>query len=294
MEPRSRPLLAAIWMMGAMLSFTLMAVAGRELGGAHDTFEIMFYRSLLGIAIVVGIGWLTGRLGAIRTERLGLHFTRNIFHFAGQNLWFYAVTIVPLSQLFALEFTTPLWVALLSPLFLGERMTAVRLAAAAMGFVGILIVARPGAMEINAGVIAGASCALGFAGAVMATKILARHEAVISILFWLTVMQAVFGLITAGYDGAIRPPTLATLPYLALIGCCGLFSHYCITNALAIAPATVVSPLEFLRLPLVAVVGLFLYEEPLLATVFIGAGLVFAANLMNILSEQKRSKTVPA
>ncbi len=293
MEPQSRPLLAALWMMGAMLSFTLMAVAGRELGGAHDTFEIMFFRSLLGIAIVVGIGALTGRLGQIKTSRLKLHFTRNVFHFAGQNLWFYAVTIVPLSQLFALEFTTPLWVALLSPLFLGERMTGIRLAAAALGFVGILIVARPGTMEINAGVIAGASCALGFAGAVMATKLLARHEGVISILFWLTVMQAAFGLITAGYDGAIKIPTSATLPFIAIIGVCGLFSHFCITNALSIAPATVVSPLEFLRLPLVAVVGLFLYNEPLLATVFIGAALVFAANLMNILAEQRR-QTAPA
>ncbi|QHQ34945.1 DMT family transporter [Algicella marina] len=288
MENRTRPLLAALWMMGAMMSFTLMAVAGRELGGRHDTFEIMFYRSLLGILIVVGVGTVTGQLHRIRRTRLKHHLVRNIFHFSGQNLWFYAVTVIPLSQVFALEFTTPLWVALLSPLFLGERMTGIRLAAAGLGFVGILIVARPDAMALNSGIFAAAACAICFAATTIATKGLSRHEAVISILFWLTVMQAVFGLIMAGYDGAIRLPSAETLPLLAVVGCCGLFSHFCITNALSLAPATVVSPLEFLRLPLVAIVGLMLYDEPILATVFIGAALVLAANLINILSEQRR------
>ena len=107
--------IAAAWMIGAISSFTLMAVAGRAVSAELDTFEIMLFRSLTGIIIVVSLAWATGSLRQINRGRLGLHATRNIFHFTGQNLWFYAITMIPLAQVFALEFTTPLWVILLSP-----------------------------------------------------------------------------------------------------------------------------------------------------------------------------------
>ncbi|MEM8658686.1 MAG: EamA family transporter, partial [Pseudomonadota bacterium] len=131
--------------------------------------------------------------------------------------------------------------------------------------------------------------AFGFAGAILTTKILSRTESVTSILFWLVAMQSVFGIITAGIDGDIAAPTAETAPFLAIVGLCGLFSHWCITNALSIAPASIVSPMEFLRLPLVAVVGYFLYAEPLDAPVFLGAALVLVANLMNIFAERRTS-----
>ena len=289
----SDTLRAALWMSGAIVSFTAMAIAGRAVSLELDTFEIMLYRSLTGIMIVLLVGWRAGTLRQVNTQQLPLHGLRNLAHFTGQNLWFYAVTLIPLAQLFALEFTSPLWVALLAPLVLGERWRMVRLTAALLGFVGILIVARPGALEINSGVIAAILAAFGFAGAILTTKILAGTESVTAILFWLVVMQAIFGLITAGIDGQIAPPTAQTAPLLVLIGLCGLFSHWCITNALAIAPASIVSPMEFQRLPLVAVVGYMLYAEPLDWPVFLGAAIVLGANLMNILAEQKR-REVPA
>ncbi|MEM9793164.1 MAG: DMT family transporter, partial [Pseudomonadota bacterium] len=221
MEPRSRPLIAALYMTGAMLSFTLMAVAGRELSAHHDTFEIMMYRSLLGVPIVLAVAYAAGTLGQIRTGLIRLHLIRNVFHFAGQNLWFYAVALIPLSQLFALEFTTPLWVALLAPVVLGERWRMIRLLAAGIGFLGILIVARPGTIDISPGVITAILAAFGFAGAILTTKILSRTESVTSILFWLVAMQSVFGILTAGYDGDVAAPTAATAPFLAIVGMCG-------------------------------------------------------------------------
>ena len=287
-----RPFLAALYMTGAVMSFTLMAVAGREIAGRHDTFEIMFYRSVLGIGFVLAVGGMAGTLGQIRTSRLPLHVVRNLSHFAGQNLWFYALTLIPMAQLFALEFTSPLWVALLAPLVLGERWRATRLLAAGLGFTGILIVARPGMVEIEPGVIAAIFCAWGFAGAILCTKMLSRYESVTSILFWLVVTQAVFGLVTVLMDGKVTLPSAQTAPFLGLIAFCGLFSHFCITNALRVAPASVVSPMEFARLPLVAVVAAMLYAEPLQPVVFLGAALVFGANLMNILSEQRRQKVL--
>ena len=284
----NRPLLALAFMSGATLSFTAMAVAGRELAGQLDTFEIMMYRSFIGVLIVVGVAWARGWLGEIGRARLGLHFVRNLSHFAGQNLWFYAVGYITFSQLFAFEFSVPLWVALFAPIFLAERLTATRIAAAGIGFIGILLVARPDQMEIGPGVIAAFLCAFGFAGANIFTKLLTRTETTLTIMFWLTVMQLGFGIIAAGYDFDIKPPDAETGPWVLVVAICGLSAHYCITSALSHAPATVVAPMDFARLPIIAMIGMLFYDEPLILMTFAGAAVIFAANYLNIRAEQKR------
>ncbi|MEL6700345.1 MAG: DMT family transporter, partial [Pseudomonadota bacterium] len=144
---------AALWMIGAIFSFTAMAVAGRAVSFELDTFEIMLYRSLLGIVVVLIVARAAGTLGEVRRERLGLHAVRNLAHFFGQNCWFYALTVIPLAQLFALEFTSPLWVLILAPIFLGERLTRAKLGYATLGFVGVLIVARPDVTNLNPGIV---------------------------------------------------------------------------------------------------------------------------------------------
>lgn len=280
---------AALWMIGAITSFTLMAIAGRTVSFELDTFEIMLYRSLTGIVIVVGLAWSTGRLRQVQRNHLGLHAARNLCHFAGQNLWFYAITVIPLAQVFALEFTTPIWVILLSPLLLKERLTAIGLLSAAIGFVGVLIVARPDPANLSPGLIAAATCAVFFALTAIFTRKLTRTETITTILFYLTIMQAVFGLICAGYDGDIALPSGQSLPWVVLIGCAGLLAHFCLTKALSIAPATIVMPIDFVRLPTIAVVGMLLYDEPLEILVFVGAALIFAANYINISAAVRRT-----
>lgn len=281
---------AAFWMSGSIASFSSMAVAGREISGSLDTFEIMLFRSAVGVLIVGLVVLATNGWHRIKTDRLKIHLVRNLAHFTGQNLWFYAVTVIPLAQVFALEFTSPIWVIILSPLFLGERLTAVRAFAALMGFVGILIVARPDVTGLSPGVITAASSAIFFAVTMMLTKRLTRHEGIISILFWLTTMQLVMGLIMAGFDGDIALPTTATLPWVFLIGLAGLLAHYCLTNALAIAPATVVVPIDFIRLPTIAVIGMVLYGEAVSIWVFLGAAIIFAGNYLNIWVETRGTK----
>jgi drug/metabolite transporter (DMT)-like permease len=279
---------AGLWMSGAIVAFCSMAVAGRSLAAELDTFEMMLYRSLIGIVLVVSIGGLLGRLREITTRSLGLQTVRNVFHFTGQNLWFFSLTFIPLAQVFALEFTSPLWVTLLAPLILGERLTRTRAIAAALGFAGILIVARPGFTEVNIGVLAAAASAIGFAGNVLFTKKLTRTVTITCILFWLTIMQATMGFVTAGWDGDIAWPTAAAWPWLGVIGVAGLVAHLCLTNALAVAPATVVVPFDFVRLPVIAVVGMALYGEALDPWVFVGAAVIFAANYLNIWTESRR------
>ncbi|MEL7164280.1 MAG: DMT family transporter [Pseudomonadota bacterium] len=281
-------LTAALWMLGTITSFSAMAVAGRELASDLDTFEIMLYRSIVGVLIVVAVGAATRSLHQVQTSRLGTHLIRNVAHFTGQNLWFYSVALIPLAQVFALEFTTPIWVILLGPLILGERITAIRALAAALGFVGILIVARPDFNAISPGVITAAACAIFFALSITFTKRLTRHEEIISILFWLTAMQLVMGLCMAGYDGDIDLPDAASAPWLVLVGIAGLCAHFCLTKALSIAPATVVVPIDFARLPTIAIVGMLLYAEALDAWVFVGAAVIFAGNYINLWYESRR------
>lgn len=278
----ARPLLAAAWMTGAVVSFSSMAVAGRSLSGTLDTFEMMMYRSFIGLVVMTALMWASGRTHAIRTDRLGLHIFRNIAHFTGQNLWFAALSLVTLAQVFALEFTSPIWVLVLAVLFAGERLTGIRVLAVALGFLGALLVAQPGSGGDPLGLTFAALSAIGFAASIVMTRVLTRTESIWTILFWLTATQAVFGLVTAGIDGDIAWPPASAWPWVVLIGLAGLLAHTCLTNALAIAPATVVTPMDFARLPVIAVVGLIFYAEPLDPAVIAGAALIFLANYANI------------
>ncbi|MEM9437638.1 MAG: DMT family transporter [Pseudomonadota bacterium] len=280
----------ALWMIGAIFAFTSMAVAGRAVSFELDTFEIMMYRSFIGIAVVLAVAGAAGTLGEVTRRHLGLHVARNVAHFFGQNCWFYALTLIPLAQLFALEFTSPIWVLLLAPIFLGERLTWAKIGCAALGFVGVLIVARPDFQSFEPGILIGAAAAIGFAGSAIFTKMLTRTETITCILFYLVTMQAVFGIVCAGYDFDVALPSSASVPWLVLIGFAGLVAHFCMTKALSLAPASVVMPVDFVRLPVVAMIGMLFYAEALSGAVFLGAALIFAANYLNILREARMAK----
>lgn len=282
---RSPAFRAALWMSGSIASFSLMAIAGKQIGHQLDSFEIMTARSAIGFCLVLLLAATTGRLSEISADRLSGHLLRNLIHFTGQNLWFWALTMIPLAQLFALEFTQPIWVILLSPLLLGEHLTRVRALSALLGFIGVIIVARPDLGHLDLGLLAAAGSALFFAATNIATKKLTKGQSIIAILFWLTLMQFGLGLAASLADGVIHLPTWATLPWLVVIGFCGLTAHYALTSALSLAPASYVIPLDFLRLPLIAVVGAVLYAEPLDPFVFAGAAVIFGGIWLNVRAE---------
>ena len=274
-------------MIGAILALTSMAVTGRMVLGELDTFEVMLYRSVIGVVLMTLVVGFGPGLGSVRTARPGLHLLRNAAHFAGQNLWFYALTLIPLSTVFALEFTSPIWVMVLAGLFLGERMTRTRVLALVAGFIGVLLVVRPGTGGDPLGLLTAALAAIGFAGSMVATRSLTSTESVLTILFWLTVTQAVFGLAFAGFDGDIAWPSVGAWPAVAAIGLAGVAAHYCLTTALSLAPATIVVPIDFARLPLAAVLGTMLYREPIDIFVVLGALLIFGGNYLNIWRESR-------
>ena len=275
------------WMAGAIGAFSLMAVAGRALSPALDTFEIMLWRSLIGLGIVGAWVAATGGLGRVRTDRLGLHGARNLAHFAGQNLWFYALTAAPMAQVVALEFTSPIWALLLAPLVLGERLTWRRMAVALAGFAGVVIVAQPGT-AMAPGVPFAAAAAFFFGLTALLTRRLTRDQPLGTIMLWLTAMQAVFGAAAAGWDGdvALPPPGLAV--WAVVVAVTGLVAHLSLTKALSIAPAAVVMPVDFARLPVIAAIGAVLYGEPLTASLALGAAAILAANWVGLRHEARR------
>lgn len=292
METQSRPLAAALWMSGSIIGFCAIAISGREITPDLDTFEMMLYRSVIGF-LIIAVWVIAGRRqGEISARRLDLQLLRNLVHFAGQNLWLYALLLIPMAQLFALEFSSPIIVALVAPFFLGERLTRMRLLASALGFVGILIVARPfGGGGFSPGLLVALGSAVSFAGAAILTKMLTRMVSVLCILFWLTLMQTGFAILCAGWDGDIALPTARALPWVFVMGIAGIVAHMGLTKALSLAPATIVTPIDFLRLPLIAVVGMLFYDEPFDRWVLVGGAVIFAANWLNLRAETRRRAT---
>ncbi len=276
-------ILATLWMMGALISFMTMAIGGRELSNQLSTFEILFFRSLIGLAIICFILYRSG-WRQILTKRIGLHSVRNLAHFGGQFGWFYGIGLIPLAEVFAIEFTLPVWTAVLSAILLGERLTNPRLIAIGFGFAGMLIILRPGLAIINPASLAVLVSAICLALSHTLTRKLVLTDTPFTILFYMTAIQLPLGLFPA--LGAWVTPPLAMWPWLFVVGVTALSAHFCMAHALALADATVVVPMDFLRLPLIAMVGFVFYLEPLNWYVMLGATVMFIGNFVNIRAER--------
>lgn len=283
-RPSSSIFRAALWMSGALASFMAMAIGGRQLAADLSTFQILFFRSLIGLA-VIGILALRSGWSALRTPVPGLHLLRNVAHFGGQFGWFYGLAFIPLAEVFAIEFTVPIWTAIWATLLLGERVSGPRFAAIGFGILGLLLIIRPGMEAVHPAALAVLASAVCYALSHTLTKKLAHIDRPLTILFYMTLIQLPLGLLPSLTNWVTPGPAL--WPWLLLVGLTALSAHYCMTRALALADATVVIPLDFLRLPLIAVVGALFYSEPLNWLVLAGAGLMLYGNWVNIRAERR-------
>lgn len=297
MTPNASPLRAIAWMIGALTSFAAMTVSIRELTGEMHAFQMLFIRSAIGVLILLPI--ITGRWHGNKVAREGWrqirrrylpgHLLRNVLHFTGQVLWIFGIALLPLATVSAIEFTSPLWAGLLAVLFLGERLNPGRLAAFGLGFVGILVIVRPGFIEVSEGILIMLVCAFFFGATGAVTKWLTRGETALAIIFYMVLMQMVFGAAASVFVWQPLAPEQA--PWLALMAVTGLSAHFCLTSALAGADATFIMPLEFLRLPLVAVVGFLLYAEPFELEILLGALVIFSGNYISLWYEARRGRS---
>lgn len=283
--PASPILIATLWMSGVLLSFSGMAIAARQLSFNMGTFEILTFRSAIGLAILLPLVLRNGA-SAMRTARFKTHLSRNVIHFAAQYGWVLGVAILPLAEVFALEFTMPIWAAALAVIVLGERLTGARIIAIVAGFVGVLVIVRPGLAVFDPASIIVLGAAFGFATSVIWAKILVRTDSALTVIFYMTVIQLPMGLLPALF--AWVPPVWADVPWLAIVGVGGLGAHYALARALKIADATIVLPIDFLRLPLIAFAGFAIYGEALDLWVFLGAAIIFGGGYHMVWRESRR------
>jgi drug/metabolite transporter (DMT)-like permease len=277
-------------MLGALLSFSIMAVSIRELSrGGLSIFEILAIRS--GVALLVMLTMLAVqpelRLHVV-PRRMGLHLFRNTVHYASQFSWALSLTMLPLATVFALEFTMPAWTAVLAVWFLHERMTPSRLGVVVLGLVGVLVILRPGVAGFNPAAILVLLAAFGYAITMITTKKLTITETTFAIIFWMAVIQFPLSLVGSKPAAFLSLDFRHLLPALG-VGTAGLTSHYCLSNAFRAGDATLVVPLDFMRIPLIAVVGWAFYGERLDIYVLLGALIIVSGVLWNLRSEVARA-----
>ena len=280
--------LGIIWMSGALVSFLMMAIAGRELSDTMNTFQIVLVRSVVALSVILVIVSHTG-FGAMRTNKWRIHLIRNTIHYGAQFGWFLGISLLPLATVFAIEFTTPIWAVLMAVMFLKEKMTIGRSVAVGFGFMGVLIILRPGAEVFDVGSIAVLLAAIGYASAYTFTRFLGRTDSPLVILFHMMAVQTLIGL-GPGLWVWVTPQPVDTI-WILLVGLMAISSHFCLAKALSLAEASVVVPIDFLRLPLIAVIGFLIYNEEIEIAVFAGALVIVAGNYYNILRESKAARS---
>src|SRR5689334_19120378 len=279
---------AALWMAGWLAQMLVVAVAGREALRQVNVFQLMELRTLIGFLLLYPLVRSHGGFASMKTSRLPQHVGRNLVHYGAQLGWFFALTLIPIGQVVAIEFTMPIWTAILAASFLGERMTIWKVIAIVLGLVGVLVIVRPATGEFNPGQLIALAAAVGFGISIAMVKSLTRTEQTVTIIFYMLAVQTTGSLLPALY--VWQWPSLTVWGWGIVVAFCGTFSHYCMARALLYADATVVVPMDFLRVPLTALAGWLLYSERLDAFTVLGAVLILAGNLVNL----RASSPVPA
>ena len=272
-------------MLGAVLSFAAMAISVRELIAHMSIAEILELRTAVTLVMVAALAIAHGR-AAIATRRLPLHSVRALVHLAGQYCWSYAIGALTLATVFAIEFTMPIWVALLAAAFLHERLNRGRIVQLVLGLAGVLIILRPGAGVFQPAALVMLLGSLFYAGNMIFTKRLSTTESGLAVIFWMSVVQLPVTVIAAWTSWVT--PRLADAPWIAVIGVGSFAAHYSITQAMKLAPATVVVPIDFVRLPLIAVVGALFYAEPFDPLVIVGAAVIFIGTYYSLRHDTRR------
>jgi len=283
---------AATWMAGWLVTTLAMTVAGRELATVLPVFVVMIMRSGIALILLLPVVFLWYRGDPVRTRRLPWHLARNLIHYAGQYCWFLALALIPIAQVIAIEFTMPLWTALLATAFLGERLSASRIAAVALGLIGIVLIMGPGVASFSAGQAVALAAAMLLGSAIIITKALTRTDSALTIIFYMFLIQTVIGLPLA--ISVWTWPPQALWPWVVVVGVAGTFSHFCLAKAISLADATVVVPMDFLRVPLSVLAGWLLYGEGVTVWLALGSTLILAGNAVNLwraAANQRRNAT---
>ncbi|MGM8897753.1 MULTISPECIES: DMT family transporter [unclassified Psychrobacter] len=282
---------ATLWMIGALTSFCLMAIGARELNSEIGVFQILFFRSIVGLLVLLPIVLLLKKARFSFPTRIKLHLVRNLFHFAGQYGWFLGIGLLPLATVFAIEFTVPFWTIIISYFFLKESITVKKVIAVLLGILGIIVIVQPSLDVAHYASLIVLSAAICYAFSHVATKSLSNTDSPITIIFMMCFIQAPLGLLLF-LDGWTTPVGIQW-PWLIIIGVTALSAHYCMTRAMQYAEVTFVVTMDLFRLPLISIVGVLLYSESFSVALLIGILLIVAGNSLNIYSRRIDKDKIP-
>lgn len=281
---------ATLWVIGALTSFCLMAIGARELNSQIGIFQILFFRSIVGLLVLLPIMFLSNFLSKksnfLLPKRIKLHLVRNLFHFAGQYGWFLGIGLLPLATVFAIEFTVPLWTIIISYFFLKESITVRKVIAVLLGILGVIVIVQPSLEVARYGSLMVLGAAICYAFSHVATKSLSNTENPITIIFMMCLIQAPLGLLLF-IEGWTTPAGIQWL-WLVIIGVTALSAHYCMTKAMQHAEVTFVVTMDMFRLPLISLIGVLLYAEHFSVALILGMLLIVAGNSVNIYGKENR------
>jgi drug/metabolite transporter (DMT)-like permease len=276
-----------LWMTGTLISFCVMAVSVRGLAASLSIFEILTIRAGIALCILLPLAGLRPELRpSLAPRQVRLHFLRSLFHFGGQYCWALSITLLPLAVVFSLEVMLPVFVVILAVMFLGEKATSGRLVVIVFGIIGTMVILRPGLLAFQPAALLVLLATFLYAVFNVLTKKMTATTTTFAMVFWMNLLQLPMAL--AGSDPLFLLKLSAwQIPSFLGVGVAGLAAHYCLTNAFRYGDASLVTPLDFLRIPLIAIVGWWFFNEHIDIWVFVGALIILAGILWNLRAETR-------
>lgn len=261
----------------AVLSMVLFASTHSSVRLLSDTmsaFEIVFWRMVVSMSLM--LPWFAWKgFHRLRTARPWLHAQRAAVNFAGMVLWFQAIAVVPLGKAVAIHFTLPLFVLVLAAVVLREKIGPRRIAATAVGFSGMLIILRPGVEAIGIHEAMILVSAVLYAATVIYLKSMVKTESPLAMTFYTNGFICLLCIVPAALSWV--PPTVDDIVPILIVGVLGLLAPLLFTVALRSADASVIAPMDFLRLPFTSAIAFALFGEVPGIWVWVGAGVIFVS-----------------
>lgn len=258
------------------VAFSIMHGLVRFVSEVLPPFQIAFFRNVFGLAFLLPL-LMRSRFAILRTKQIGLHALRGVINMAAMLMFFTALSISPIAKVTALGFTAPIFMAILAVLVLGERFRIYRWSAIFLGFVGMLIILRPGLVAIDTGALLVTGSAALWAVAMIIIKIQSRTESSLTIVAYMGIFLGVFSIAPALW--VWQPFGLKTLGLMVLIGLFGSIAQMAISQSLKETDPTALMPFDFLKLIWTAMIGAWFFAEIPDIYTWIGATVIFLSGL---------------
>ena len=276
-----------LWMLFSVFSFCFVAIGVKQINSNINPFQIIFFRALIGLITLLVI--LPKKTILESFLNIKQHLFRNIFHLIAQYGWVVGIVYLSLAEVTAIEFTTPIWILIFAHFFLKEKITITKTCSIILGFIGILIILKPGIEIINYNSIIVLLSAICFAIAHTATKKIVKTNSASNVVFIMCLTQLPISFIWAYPNW--NWPHQTDYFWLILVGLSGIGAHFSMAKALKKEDISTLIPLDYLRLPILIIVGILLYNETFDTSIIIGGTLIFLGNYINQKKNNIFSKT---